>query len=72
MTVADIKTDLEEFNKKLDQLEKAYNIPKIPETADDDAILVNPHVDGLISFETKVMFLNNYFEHKHQEIMATK
>ena len=38
------------------------------EGEDPDAILVNPYVDGLISFETKVMYLVNYFETKHQEL----
>jgi len=39
---------------------------------DTTAILENPYVDGLISFETKVMFLANYFEHKQQEMLAAK
>ena len=72
MTVEDIENDLIEFNKKLDQLERAYGIEVKAKAADGneaDAILANPYVDGLISFETKVMFLANYFEVKHQEIV---
>ena len=68
MTVQDIQNDLIEFNKKLDQLEKAYNIPPRVEVANDEQILANSHVDGMISFETKVMYFNNYFEQKYQEI----
>ena len=70
MTVTDIQNDLIEFSKKLDQLEKAYNIPPRAEIANDDAILANQHVDGLISFETKVMYFCNYFEQKHEECKA--
>ena len=37
-----------------------------------EAILENPLVDSLISFETKVMYLTNYFEVKHAEVMTAK
>lgn len=69
MTVKDIENDLEEFNKKLDSFEKVLGIVTNP---NPDAILVNPLVDSLISFETKVMYLTNYFETKHTELMAAK
>lgn len=73
MTVKDIEKDLEEFNKKLDELEKRFDIPKNSFSEQNpDAILANPQVDSLISFETKVMFLVNYFETKHQEILSAK
>ena len=48
-----------------------FNIPKKPEQ-NPDAILSNIYVDNLISFETKVMYLTNYFETKHGEISAAK
>ena len=69
MTVKDIENDLEEFNKKLDSFESALGIAKNP---NPDSVLVNPLVDNLISFDTKVMYLTNYFETKHAEIMAAK
>lgn len=69
MTVKDIENDLDEFNKKLDTLEKVLGITK---NVNPDAILANPLTDNLISFETKVMYLTNYFETKHAEIMAAK
>ena len=68
--VKDIENDLEEFNKKLDSLEKVLGISRNMPHA--EAILENPHVDSLISFETKVMYLTNYFEAKHAEVMAAK
>ena len=48
-----------------------FNIPKRPEQ-NPDAILYNAYVDNLISFETKVMYLTNYFEMRHAEIVAAK
>ena len=69
MTVKDIENDLEEFNKKLDSFEKVLGITMNP---NPDSILANPLVDSLISFETKVMYLTNYFETKHTELMAAK
>lgn len=69
MTVKDIENDLEEFNKKLDSFEKVLGITMNP---NPDSILANPLVDSLISFETKVMYLTNYFETKHAELMAAK
>ena len=48
-----------------------FNIPKRPEQ-NPDAILYNAYVDNLISFETKVMYLTNYFETRHAEIVAAK
>ena len=48
-----------------------FNIPKKPDS-NPDAILANLYVDNLISFETKVMYLTNYFETKHAEVIAAK
>ena len=70
MKVKDIENDLVEFNKKLEAIEKMHGI--IPPRQNQDGILNNPLIDNLISFDTKVLFLTNYFEVKHAEIMATK
>lgn len=71
ISAKEIQADLDEWDKKLDQIEKMFNIPKRPEQ-NPDAILYNAYVDNLISFETKVMYLSNYFETRHAEIVAAK
>ena len=70
MKVKDIEDDLVKFNKQLEAIEKMHGI--IPPKQNQDGILNNPLIDNLISFDTKVLFLTNYFEVKHAEIMATK
>lgn len=71
ISAKEIMNDLEEWNKKLDSIERAFNIPR-PSEQNPDAILANVYIDSLISFETKVMYLTNYFEAKHIEILAAK
>ena len=62
---------MDEWDKKLDMLEKMLGIARKPDQ-NPDAILANPYVDSLISFETKVMYLSNYFEAKHAQVIAAK
>ena len=72
MTDVEIQEKLKKFNQDLDFLEKLlgvhvplceevdeFNVPKLVPTTD---------VDQYVSFDTKVTYLNDYFENAFEEI----
>jgi len=55
---------VEKFNAAVEKLEKAFSIS----TEDVSEPILNLD-DGLISFETKVQFLHDFWDKKYSEIM---
>ena len=55
---------MEKFNAAVEKLEKAFSIS----TEDVSEPILNLD-DGLISFETKVQFLHDFWDKKYSEIM---
>jgi hypothetical protein len=55
---------VEKFKAAVEKLEKAYNFS----TEDVSEPILNLD-DGLISFETKVQFLHEFWDKKYSEIM---
>jgi len=64
MTNEQVMSMIDEFQKQLDSLESHFNLGK----QDNSKLFPLTNVDGLISFETKVNFLTEFFEHQLQEI----
>jgi len=59
MTNEQVMSMIDEFQKQLDSLESHFNLAK----QDNSKLFPLIDVDGIISFETKVNFLTEFFEH---------